>query len=190
MAKVKINPQPLIGTTPTIIVGAMINGKPNFMTAAWCGIVNSTPPMISASIRPHRYTHKGMIELKEFSLNIPSVDQVMETDYCGIASGAKVDKVSDCAFTVFYGSLKNAPLIEQCPVNLVCKVEQVISLGSHDMFIGKVEETYVTETCLTDGKADLRKIRPVVFGMGLITEYFSFGESLGRAFTVKEMIKK
>ena len=184
MGKIMIAPQPLIGTTPTVLVGTMVEGKPNFMTVAWCGVANSLPPMVSVSIRPQRYTFHGMIASREFSINIPSVDQVKEADYCGITSGAKVDKVAVCGFKIFYGALKNAPLIEQCPVNLACRLEHVLELGSHQLVIGIVQETHVTDTCLNDGRPDFRQIRPIVFASTTPAEYFAFGESVGRAFVV------
>jgi len=82
-----------------------------------CG--NSNPPMVSVAIRPGRYTLKGI--KPGISVNIPSADIVKEADYCGMVSGAEVDKVAACKFGIFYGQLQNAPLIEQCPVNLACK---------------------------------------------------------------------
>jgi flavin reductase (DIM6/NTAB) family NADH-FMN oxidoreductase RutF len=190
MGKVMIAPQPLIGTTPTVLVGTMVEGKPNFMTVAWCGVANSLPPMVSVSIRPQRYTFHGMIASREFSINIPSVDQVKEADYCGITSGAKVDKVAVCGFKIFYGALKNAPLIEQCPVNLACRLEHVLELGSHQLVIGVVQETHVTDSCLNDGRPDFRQIRPIVFGSTTPAEYFAFGESVGRAFVVGRQLSE
>ena len=191
MKKVLLTPRPLICAPPAVLVGTMVNGKPNFMAVAWCGVVNSNPPMVSVAIRPARYTLKGMVN-KEFSVNIPSADIVKETDFCGIVSGAEVDKVAACKFDIFYGQLKNAPLIEQCPVNLACKVEQILELGTHHLIIGQVMETHITENCLTDGQPDIKKIKPVIYGMGSPTEYYTLGNSLGRGFSIgKELgIKK
>jgi flavin reductase (DIM6/NTAB) family NADH-FMN oxidoreductase RutF len=191
MKKVLLTPRPLICAPPAVLVGTMVNGKPNFMAVAWCGVVNSNPPMVSVAIRPARYTLKGMIN-KEFSVNIPSADIVKETDFCGIVSGAEVDKVAACKFDIFYGQLKNAPLIEQCPVNLACKVEHILELGTHHLIIGQVMETHITESCLTDGQPDLKKIKPFIYGMGSPTEYYTLGNSLGRGFSIgKELgIKK
>ena len=183
MKKVQLNLQPLIGSTPVVLVGAMVEGKPNFMTVAWCGVANSNPAMVSVAIRPTRYTLKG-IQTKEFSVNVPSSKLVKEVDYCGIVSGAKEDKVSFCGFKIFYGNLKNAPLIEQCPINLACSVEHILELGSHHLIIGRVEETHISEKCLTDGKPDIRKIKPFIFSMVSPTEYFTLGRSLGRGFSL------
>lgn len=184
MTKVLITPQPLICTTPTVLVGAVVDGKPNFMAVAWCGVANSNPPMVSVSIRTQRYTFRGILKTREFSVNVPSSDQVKEVDYCGMASGAKVDKVAVCGFNIFYGSLNGAPLIEQCPVNLACKVEHIIELGTHQLVIGRVEETHVTDTCLNDGRPDFKQIKPFVYAAGVPANYYAFGKSLGRAFSV------
>ena len=103
MNKVLLTPQPLICAPPTVLVGTMVNGKPNFMTVAWCGVANSNPPMVSVAIRLARYTLKGM-QNREFSVNIPSADIVKEADYCGMVSGAEVDKVAACKFVYFMAS--------------------------------------------------------------------------------------
>jgi flavin reductase (DIM6/NTAB) family NADH-FMN oxidoreductase RutF len=190
MTKIQITPQPLLCTTPTVLVGSMVNGKSNFMAVAWCGVANSLPPMVSVAIRASRHTLKGIQQYKEFSVNIPSTEQVKEADYCGIISGAKVDKTKICGFNILFGNLKNAPLIEQCPVNLACRVEHIISLGTHELVIGRVEETLVTETCLTEGKPDMRKIKPIIYSAGSTMEYIAFGESLGKAFIIGRDLEK
>jgi len=119
--------------------------------------------MISVAIRHQRYTLRGIRQNLTFSVNVPSTDIVRETDYCRIISGSKVDKVEICQFNVFYGKLDNAPLIEQCPVNLECKVVRILDLGSHSLIVGRIEETYVSQVCLTDGKPDVNKIKPLIY---------------------------
>jgi len=182
MGKTQLGPQTLIYPMPTTLVGANVDGKPNFMAVAWCGVACSVPPMISVAIRPDRYTIKGMKQNQEFSVNIPSTDQVKEADYCGIISGAEVDKVEVCGFKVFYGKLGNAPLIEQCPVNLECTVVQSLELGSHELFIGRVEEAHISGDCLTEGRPDVTKIKPFIFTTA--REYYAYGEEIARAFSV------
>lgn len=93
-----------------------------------------------------------------FPLNVTSKDYAVETDYCGIISGSKTNKVVDCGFKIFYGDLAGAPMIEEYPVNLECKVDRILNLGSHYLIIGEIIETHVSEDCLTDGKPDVRKI--------------------------------
>ncbi len=186
MSKVTLGPRPLLYPTPAVLVGANVDGKPNFMTAAWCGIVNGNPPMISVALQHHRYTLKGIRQSLTFSVNIPSVDVVKETDYCGVASGAKTDKVADCKFDVFYGKLETAPLVNQFPVNVECRVVHQLNLGSHILVIGQVEETHVTDSCLTDGQPDVDKIRPFLWVLGRpgSGEYREFGKAVGKSHVV------
>jgi len=189
MAKILMGPTTRLYPLPTLLVGANVDGKPNFMALAWGGIANAEPPMISVAIRLNRYTHKGISQNLTFSVNIPSVDLVRETDYCGIASGAKVNKVAACQFNVFYGKLGSAPLIEQCPINLECKVVHTLELGSHSLFVGQIEETHISESCLTDGKLDINKINPLIYIGEPGRQYHALGEVLGKAFHIGQELK-
>lgn len=184
MGKVALGPQTLIYPMPAMLVGANVNGTPNFMAVAWGGIACSDPPMISVAIRHARHTLKGIKQNQVFTVNIPSVEQVKETDYCGMVSGSKADKVRACRFEVFYGKLGNAPLIKQCPVNLECKVVQVLNLGSHSLVIGRVEETYVSEDCLKEGRPDVDKIKPLTYVTSPAARYQGLGEVVGKAWSV------
>ncbi len=184
MGKVLMGPSTFIYPMPALLIGTNVDDKPNFMTAAWGGIANGEPPMISVGIRPGRYTHRGISQNMTFSVNIASVDLVKETDYCGIVSGAKVNKAAACRFKVFYGKLGNAPLIEQCPINLECKVVHILKLDSHSLVIGRVEETHISESCLTDGKPDVNKIKPIIYTTRPAAEYRAFGEVIGAAYRI------
>jgi len=183
MSKVTIRPDRYIYPRPTLLVGANVDGKANFLAVGGGGVVNAEPPMIGVPIRHQRYTLKGIQQNLTFSINTPSVDLVRETDYCGITSGAKVDKVKVCQFKVFYGNLKTAPMIEQCPLNLECKVVNILNLGSHSFVIGQVEGSYVSEGCLTDGKPDVNQIKPMIFNLEA-AEYVAFGEVVAKAFSI------
>ncbi|MBA7478793.1 Flavoredoxin [subsurface metagenome] len=190
MSKILMGPQTLIYPMPTILVGANVDDKPNFMTVAWCGIANGEPPMISVAIRHQRYTLRGIRQNLTFSVNVPSTDLVRETDYCGLTSGSKVNKVEACRFKVFYGKLNSAPLIEQCPVNLECKVVHILDLGSHSLIVGRVEETHVSESCLTNGKPDVNKIRPFIFTTEPASQYQAYGEVIAKAFSIGHKIMR
>jgi flavin reductase (DIM6/NTAB) family NADH-FMN oxidoreductase RutF len=120
-----------------------------------------------------------------FSVNIPSVDLVRETDYCGLVSGSKADKVQDCGFGVFYGKLEAAPLIQQCPVGHACEVIQIVNLGSHELVVGRIIETHVSEDCLTEGRVDVAKVRPFLFAGG----YRGLGAPVGEPFKAGLSIK-
>lgn len=188
MAKVELVPERLMYPRPTLLVGSNVDGKANFMAVGGGGVANGEPPMIAVPIRHHCYTLKGVLQNMTFSVNTPSVDLVKEADYCGITTGAKVDKVKVCQFDVFYGHLKTAPLIEQCPVNLECKVVHVLNLGSHAFIIGEVKGTYVSDDCMTDGKPDARKIRPIVFNLET-SEYLAFGEVIAKSYSIGRELK-
>lgn len=193
MKKITFGSQTIINPKPALLIGTNVDDKPNFMTAAWCGIVNSEPAMLSVAIRPQRHTYKGVRQNGTLSVNVPSTQLMRETDYCGIFSGAKEDKVNNCKFDIFYGKLKTAPLIEQCPVNLECKTQHELKLGSHILVIVSIEETYVSAECLTDGKPDTDKIKPLIY-MSNITggnrTYHEPGAMLAKAHSVGKELKK
>jgi len=189
MGKILMGPQTLLYPMPALLVGANIGDKPNFMAVGWGGIASGEPPMISVAIRHQRYTLKGIKQNMTFSVNIPSIDMVKETDYCGIISGAKVNKAKVCQFKVFYGKLDTAPLIEQCPINLECEVAHILDLGSHSFVIGRIEETHVSDSCLTDGKPDVNKIKPFIYTTAPASQYQSFGEVIAKAFSIGKELK-
>lgn len=189
MGKIATGPRMLFYPRPTFLIGANVDGRPNFMTVGGGGGANGDPPMVSVPIQPQRYTYKGIRQNLTFSVNVPSVDLVRETDYCGIVSGSKVNKVEVCQFKIFYGKLGSAPLIEQCPVNLECKVIHILNLGSHSLVIGRVEETYFTESCLTDGKPDASKINAMIYITQPDGRYQAFGPVIAKSHTVGQELK-
>ena len=189
MTKVQMGPGTYIYPMPTLLVGANVDGRPNFMTVAWGNIANAEPPMAAVAIRAKRYTRIGIEQNKTFSVNIPSADLVKEADYCGIVSGAKVDKVQACQFTVFHGKLGTAPMIEQCPINLECRVRHSLELGSHILYVGQIEEVHASSDCLTEGRLDLDKVKPLAYMEVPSPEYYTLGEPQGKAFSVGREIK-
>jgi flavin reductase (DIM6/NTAB) family NADH-FMN oxidoreductase RutF len=187
MKKITMGPQPMLWPHPTVLVGADVDGKADFAAVAWAGVAAGTPPAVSIALQHPRYSLKGIRRNLSFSVNIPSRDMVRETDYCGLISGAKTDKVRDCKFKVFYGKTAGAPLIEQCPINLECEVLHILNMGSHALVIGKVVETHVSEDCLTDGKADVSKVKPFAYIPG---NYYAIGDAFADAFSIGKEIKK
>lgn len=179
--KKKIGPTTLLYPMPAVLIGSVVDGRPNFMTAAWAGIACSIPPCISVAIQPVRHTHKGLKANLAFSVNIPSTNMAREVDFCGIYSGTKTDK-SDL-FHVFYGLIEAAPLIEECPINFECRVVRELALGSHTLFIGEVMETHVNENCMTDQKIDALKVDPLIF-TSATRQYHRLGEAVAPAFSI------
>jgi len=125
-----------------------------------------------------------------FSVNLPSRGMAKEIDYCGIVSGSKVDKVEACQFRIFYGKLENAPLIEQCPINLECKVVRILDLGSHSLVIGRIEESYTSDDCLTEGKPDINKIKPLAWARDPSRQYYALGEVIAKSHSVGLELKR
>ena len=182
--KIKMGPKTWIYPMHALLIGANVYDKPNFMTMAWGGIACAKPPMIAATVAARRYTAIGIKQNMTFSVNIPSIDQVKETDYCGLVSGSESSKAEACEFNVFYGNLGSAPLIEQCPLNMECKVVHILELGTMLLVIGEIVETYISEKCLTRGKPDVSKIRPIVFTEPFPHQYHALGEVIAEAFSV------
>lgn len=178
MKKVTLGPMPYMSVMPTLLVGANVNGKANYMTAAWATVACMAPPMVCVALNKVRHTVRGIEENKTFSLNVPTTRQVIETDYCGIASGANTDKSK--IFTSFYGRLKTAPMAEECPVNIECRLFKSVDCGSHLLYIGEIAEIHADAGCVTDGKPDLAKIHPIIYAQAT---YYGAGQVAGKAFS-------
>ena len=119
----------------------------------------------------------------ECSVNVPSVSQYREVDFCGVKSGANVDKAARCGFTVFHGVPKNAPKIEECPVNLECTVVHTIELDSHCLVPGRIVEAHVSEDCLPpDGKLDFMRVDRIAFLDNPARMYCAIGQMKAEAF--------
>lgn len=188
MMKTKLGGINVLYPTPTTIVGAIVEGKPNFITIAHIGIVNHAQPyLISLSIAKAHYTNAGIKENKAFSVNIPSEDLVVATDYVGLVSGKKTDKSK--VFEVFYGNLKKAPMIAECPVNMECKLYDIYDTPTHDLFIGEIFETYADESVLEKGKVDLARVKPLLFDMSSV-KYWSVGQPVAGCWNVGMQMKK
>jgi flavin reductase (DIM6/NTAB) family NADH-FMN oxidoreductase RutF len=170
---------------PTTLVGAMVEGKPTFITIAHVGIMDLGS--VSLGMNKMHYTNAGIQESGTFSVNIPTVEMVKETDYCGLVSGKNVDKAA--LFEVFYGNLKTAPMIEECPINMECRLVQTVDFPRHDIFIGEIVEAYCEERCLTEGIVDFSKVQPILFAMN-DKSYWKLGERLARAWHVGKGFKK
>jgi flavin reductase (DIM6/NTAB) family NADH-FMN oxidoreductase RutF len=180
MSKVNLKPTTAMFPLPVMLITCVdTSRKPNIITLAWVGVVNSSPPMISISIRPGRYSHRLVKASQEFVLNIPSEEIIREVDLCGVVSGRDVDKFSETGFTPIQAQEVSPPLIQECPVNVECKVRRIISLGSHDLFLGEIVAIHIDDTVLKEkGRIDIVKALPVAYCAGS-HEYWSLGKMLG-----------
>ena len=143
MSKVKFNKLPLVYPIPSVLIGTIINDKPNFATIGNCGIISVNPAVIYISMEKNHYTNKGIRENQVFSINIPSADLVEKVDYCGLVSENNIGKSQ--IFKCFYESNDKIPLIEECPINMECKVTKIIEIYDMELFIGEIIETYVNQ---------------------------------------------
>ncbi len=143
---------------PVVMVSCSNGTKDNIITLAWVGTVCSNPPLISISIRPSRYSHELISASKEFVINIPDEKMIEACDFCGTKSGRNIDKFKELGLTKEKGFIVNTPLIKECPINIECKVRQIIHLGTHDMFIGEVVSVNADEEVIySDGCSEIDK---------------------------------
>jgi len=171
------------------LLGTHMNGKVNFMALDWVTRVNFHPAMLGICVNRGHASNAAIRQTGEFSVNIPTVDMVSVTDYCGIVSGNKEDKSG--LFEVFYGELKSAPLITVCPLNIECRLVQTLDLPTNTLFIGEIVNIYSEEKYLENGKPDVKKIRPFLLTMP-DNRFWAVGEQVGNAWKdgvkYKEMI--
>ncbi|MGE5807691.1 MAG: flavin reductase family protein [Nitrospirota bacterium] len=160
------------------LLGSHVNGKVNFMALDWLTRVNYQPAMIGICVNKGHATNGGIHASGEFSVNVPSADMVTITDYCGITSAKSSDKSS--LFEVFYGELKAAPLIANCPLNIECKLIQAVDLPTNTFFIGEIRNIYSEERFMTDAKPDPKKMRPFLLTMP-DNRFWALGEQVGNA---------
>lgn len=166
--------------TPVVLVTCVDETeKPNIITLAWAGVVNSDPPMIGISIRPERYSHDCVKRSKEFVVNLPSTEMVRKVDACGVLSGKEVDKFVAMGWKPVPAQKVKTPLIDECPVQMECRVREIISLGSHDLFLGEVVALHVKEEIQKEkGRIDISKALSVVYCPGA-NEYWNLGQCIG-----------
>ncbi len=180
MAKKVFPPAIVFNPAPAIMVSSQgKDGRANIITVSWAGVLCSDPPMIGISIRPNRYSHGIVKEAMEFALNFPSASLIEAVDYCGSVSGKDVDKFAGAGLTPVPASKIKAPIIKECPINVECRVKQIIPLGSHDLFIGEVVAYHLDEEIIVKtNKADAEKAEPVAYCPGTL-EYRKLGSVIG-----------
>ena len=171
---------------PVSLVGAHVDGKPNFLAVAWFTMVSYKPPRIAIALGKGHYTNPGIKENKTFSVCLPSEDMAEITDYCGIVSGKKTDKSE--IFNLFYGELNTAPMIIDCPLNMECTLVEIVESSLNEIFIGEIMGTYTEERFLTDGKPDFKKIKPLILSQP-DTSYWRLGEPLAKAWSIGKKYK-
>jgi flavin reductase (DIM6/NTAB) family NADH-FMN oxidoreductase RutF len=182
MEKTKLDPFIPLPLVPTVLVGAMVDGKPNYLAVGFVSGVNIKPPVIAVSLNRKHHTVRGLLEQGTFSVNVPSETHMRATDYCGLASGRTADKSG--IFTTFFGELGTAPMIEDFPIVCECRYTgQRVDFAMDTVFFGEVVRSYVDRDLYRKGEpADILRINPLM--TGLDRQYRLAGRAVGKSFSI------
>ena len=189
MSKITWKPGTFLYPIPAVMVSCGDMEKSNIITVAWTGIINTNPAMVYISVRPTRHSYNIIKETGEFVINLTTKDLAYATDWCGVKSGAQVDKFKEMKLTKEPAKFLNCPMIKESPVSVECKVKEVKELGSHHMFIAEVvainaDEEYIDEK----GAFDISKCDLMTYSNG---NYYELGKKIGRfGFSVQKKKKK
>ena len=189
MGKVVWKPGTFEYPIPAVMVSVGDMEKSNIITVAWTGIINSDPAMVYISVRQSRYSYNIIKENKEFAINLTTKNLAYATDWCGVKSGANVDKFKEMHLTKQKANFIKCPLIKESPVSIECKVEKIIDLGSHTMFMARVlsidaDDKYIDEK----GAFDISKCDLIAYANG---GYYQLGKKIGKfGYSVQKKSKK
>lgn len=160
-----LNPVPVV-----LITSKSLEDKVNVFTVAWAGTINTKPPMLSISVRPGRLSYEYIKQRGEFVVNLPKASLTKAVDYCGVRSGRTTDKIKEMGFTLEDGNIVGVPYIKECPVNIECKVKEIIPLGTHDLILADVVGSNVDKELIDEkGKIHFEKANLITYSHG---EYF------------------
>ena len=178
MSKVKWKAGTFEYPIPAVMVSCGDMNKSNIITVAWTGIINTNPAMVYISVRDSRYSYNIIKESKEFVINLTTEKLAYATDWCGVKSGANVDKFKEMHLTKENANMVKCPLIKESPVSIECKVKEMVHLGSHNMFIAEVlcidaDEKYIDE----NGAFDISKCNLIAYANG---GYYTLGKKVGK----------
>ena len=177
MPKISLKAGTLLAPLPAVLVTCGTKEKANVLTIAWTGIINTIPPMTYISVRPERHSYSIIKETGEFVINLTTSAMAKETDFCGVRSGRDIDKISRCRLHLTAGETVGAPVIEESPLSLECRVTEIKELGSHHMFIAEITKVRLEERFMdSKGKINLQQAGLMAYSHG---EYFALGRKLG-----------
>ena len=170
-------PGTVLYPVPAVMVSGGNMEQKNIITVAWTGTINTNPPMTYVSIRPERHSYELIKESGEFVINLVTKDLTYACDFCGVRSGRDVDKFTEMHLTAKKGEKVDCPIILESPVNIECKVKEIVPLGSHHMFLAEVVSVSVSEKYFDKtGKFHLNRSKPICYSHG---GYFTLGEQVG-----------
>lgn len=179
MGKVDFKPGNMLYPLPAVLVSvAGKDGEQNVFTVAWTGTICSDPAMVSISVRKERHSYQMLCDTKEFVINLTTKELAFATDYCGVVSGRDVNKFEKAKLTPIASKVVCAPRILESPVHIECKVEQILPLGTHDLFLAKVVAVSVDDAYMDEkGTFHLEDAEPLVYSHG---RYYEMGKELGK----------
>lgn len=172
-------PGTMIYPLPAVLVSCgSVEGEHNLFTVAWTGTVCTNPPMCYISVRPERHSYDIIKRTGEFVINLTTASLARATDWCGVRSGRDYDKFTEMGLTLEPAAVVQAPVVGESPISIECKVQQIIELGSHDMFLADVVNVLVDDKYINpdSGRLELERAEPIVYSHG---EYFQLGEVIG-----------
>lgn len=178
MSKTMWKPGTFLYPLPAVMVTCGTMEKSNIITVAWTGILNTDPATLYISVRPTRYSYKIIKESREFIINLTTKELARATDWCGVRTGAKVDKFKEMNLHKEKANFVKCPMIKESPVSVECKVKEIKELGSHHMFIAEVlainaDEKYINEK----GAFDISKCDLIAYSNG---HYYQLGKKIGK----------
>lgn len=167
MAKISLKPGTLLNPVPVVMVSCGDKEKDNIITIAWTGIVNSNPPMTYIAVQRSRYSHHIIKEHGEFVINLVNQKLTYACDYCGVRSGEKTDKWKEAKLTRAEADVVAAPMIDESPVNIECKVKEVLEYPSHDVFISEIAAVHIDSSLMDkSGKVRFEDADLIVYNHG------------------------
>lgn len=189
MDKLDFKGSVILNPVPVVLISSRNKEeKNNVFTVGWTGTINTKPPMLYISIRPERLSYEYIKESMEFVVNLPSYDLVKAVDYCGVRTGKKNDKIKEMGFTLRESTKISAPYIDECPINIECRVTNIVPLGTHDMFIAEVLCSHVNENLLDEkGKIHFENANMMAYCHG---EYFPLSKKPIGSFGFSVMKKR
>jgi flavin reductase (DIM6/NTAB) family NADH-FMN oxidoreductase RutF len=189
MSKTELKAGTLLSPLPAVMVTCGDMEKPNVLTIAWTGIINTNPPMTYISVRPERYSYNIIKDSGKFVINLTTSKLVEAADKCGVISGKSTDKFEKCGLKIEPSPKLNIPMLCDSPISIECAVKEIKPLGSHDMFIAEIISVNVEKQYIdSKGKINLQQAGLMTYSHG---EYFSLGRKLGDfGFSVRKSSNK
>jgi len=177
MAKTEWRGGAMLAPLPPAMISCGTMEESNIITVAWTGILGTIPPKTYISVRPRRHSHKMISETREFIINLTTEELVRAADYCGMYTGAKVDKFAACQLEKEAVDGFLCPMIAQSLLSLACRVTDIVPMGSHDMFCADIVSVHVDDNLIDEGgKLHLEKASLAAFAHGA---YYGLGRQLG-----------